>query len=120
MFEAISGQLNRFVNGKIPLKNIEKDAGTDSSTSGRHFEAGKLQFNRETRSHVHTEALPSLSHTHTAYCQTPAHPCKVILRYSGCFYSAGESAARQNCVCVCGGRGPLSIHRTTEAAERTT
>lgn len=31
MFEAISGQLNRFLNGKIPQKNTEKDAGTDAS-----------------------------------------------------------------------------------------
>lgn len=65
MFEVISGQLNRFVNGKIPQKNIEKDAETDSSTSSRHFEAGKLHFNRETHSHVHTEALPSLFLMHT-------------------------------------------------------
>lgn len=65
MFEVISGQLNRFVNGKIPLKNIEKDAGTDSSTSSRHFEAGKLQFDHETHLHMHTEALPSLFLIHT-------------------------------------------------------
>lgn len=66
MFEVISGQLNRFVNGEIPLKNMEKDAGTDSSTTSRHFEAGKLQFKHETRSHVH--AGPPLALRLTVYC----------------------------------------------------
>lgn len=65
MFEAISGQLNRFLNGKIPQKNTEKDAGTDSFTSGRHFEPRKSQFNHEVHTHVHPEALPILLLIHT-------------------------------------------------------